>query len=154
MFTEPIESSSMNYVIMESHINKDFIDLINKEVDILLSSKSKNSASGRLVGQIKNGEQLYLDRNVKIFDSIHKLGECMAEKYASNYFKKLNIKNPYTSAKCSDLWSVHQYAGDYNPVHNHSSIFNAKLSFIFWTKVPEKMNNRFADSLYLSLIHI
>ena len=30
MFTEPIETSSMNYVIMESHINKDFIDLINK----------------------------------------------------------------------------------------------------------------------------
>ncbi len=148
MFTEPIETSSMNYVIMESHIDKDFIDLINKEVDLLLSSKSKNSASGRLVGQIKNGEQLYLDRNVKIFDSIHKLGECMAEKYTSNYFTKLNIKNPYTSAKCSDLWSVHQYAGDYNPVHNHSSIFNAKLSFIFWTKVPEKMNNRFADSLY------
>ncbi len=56
MFTEPIETSSMNYVIMESHIDKDFIDLINKEVDILLSSKSKNSASGRLVGQIKNGE--------------------------------------------------------------------------------------------------
>ena len=55
MFTEPIETSSMNYVIMESHIDKDFIDLINKEVDILLSSKSKNSASGRLVGQIKNG---------------------------------------------------------------------------------------------------
>ena len=45
MFTEPIETSSMNYVIMESHIDKDFIDLINKEVDIL-SSKSKNSASG------------------------------------------------------------------------------------------------------------
>lgn len=24
----------------------------------------------------------------------------------------------------------------------------SKLSFILWTKVPEKMNNRFADSLY------
>ena len=148
MFTEPTETPSMNYVIMESLIDNGFIDLINKEVDVLLSSKSKCSASGRLVGQIKNGEQLYLDRNIKIFDSIHKLGECMAEKYTSNYFKNLKIKNPYISAKCIDLWSVHQYAGDYNPIHNHSSIFNAKLSFIFWTKVPEEMNNRFADSLH------
>ena len=97
MFTELIEKPSMNYVIMESLIDDGFIDLINKEVDVLLSSKSKCSASGRLVGQIKNGEQLYLDRNIKIFDSIHKLGECMAEKYTSNYFKNLNIKNVLTS---------------------------------------------------------
>ena len=41
MFTEPIETSSMNYVIMESLINKDFIDLINKEVDIYCLVRAK-----------------------------------------------------------------------------------------------------------------
>jgi len=147
MFTEPIAESSINYIIMESNIDTDFINLINQEIDKLISSKSKNSASDRLVGQIKKGEQLHLSREIKIFDSVHKLSECMAEKYTSSFFTSLIIKNPYTSAKCTDLWSVHQYAGDYNPIHNHSSI-NSKLSFILWTKVPEKMNNKLADSLF------
>ena len=148
MFSKPTTQSSIDFTIMESKIDIDFINLINREVDQLLTNKSKISASGRLVGQIKKGEQLFLSREVKIFDSIHKLGECMAENYTSNYFINANIRNPYNSAKCIDLWSVHQYAGDYNPIHNHSSIHNTKLSFILWTKVPEKMNNSTEDFLF------
>ena len=129
MFSKPTTQSSIDFTIMESKIDIDFINLINREVDQLLTNKSKISASGRLVGQIKKGEQLFLSREVKTFDSIYKLGECMAENYTSNYFINANIRNPYHSAKCIDLWSVHQYAGDYNPIHNHSSIHNKVVIF-------------------------
>ena len=95
MFSKPTTQSSIDFTIMESKIDFDFINLINREVDQLLTNKSKISASGRLVGQIKKGEQLFLSREVKIFDSICKLGECMAENYTSNYFINSNIKNPY-----------------------------------------------------------
>ncbi len=148
MFSKPTTQSSIDFTIMESKIDVSFINLVNKEIDLLLTNKKKVSASAKLVGQIKNGEQLSLTREVKIFDSIYKLGECMAENYTSNYFANSFVRNPYKSAKCIDLWSVHQYAGDYNPIHNHSSIHNPKLSFILWTKVPEKMNNRIEDSLF------
>ena len=45
----------------------------------------------------------------------------MAEKYTSEYFVKAGFKNIYTGAKCIDLWSVHQFSGDYNPIHNHAA---------------------------------
>ena len=38
----------------------------------------------------------------------------MAEKYTSEFFTNYGFKNIYTGAKCIDLWSVHQFSGDYN----------------------------------------
>ena len=65
---------------MESNIDKIFIDALNKKIDELRLHKNKTSASDTLVGQIKKGEQLILNRKIKIFDQVHKLGEIMAEK--------------------------------------------------------------------------
>ena len=45
----------------------------------------------------------------------------MAEKYTSEFFTKAGFKNIYTGAKCTSLWSVHQFSGDYNPMHNHTA---------------------------------
>ena len=38
-------------------------------------------------------------------------------------------------------------SGDYNPIHNHAA-GETGLSFIFWTKVPDKMRNISAGNLY------
>ena len=132
---------------MESNIDKILIDALNKKIDELRLNKNKTSASDTLVGQIKKGEQLILNRKIKIFDQVHKLGEIMAEKYTSEFFTKAGFKNIYTGAKCTSLWSVHQFSGDYNPMHNHTS-GETGLSFIFWTKVPENMRNTRAGNWY------
>ena len=71
----------------------------------------------------------------------------MAEKYTSEYFAKFGHDNIFKAAECTDLWTVHQFAGDYNPIHSHVSGISG-LSFIFWTKVPEKMRNLSANNLY------
>lgn len=107
MYTNPKSSSCIDFIIMESNIDKIFIDNLNKKIDELRLNKNKVSASDRLVGQIKKGEQLNLCGEIKIFDQVHKLGEIMAEKYTSEYFVKAGFKNIYTGAKCIDLWSVH-----------------------------------------------
>ena len=86
MYTNPNSSSCADFIIMESNIDKIFIDALNKKIDELRLNKNKTSASDRLVGQIKKGEQLNLSREIKIFDQVHKLGEIMAEKYTSEYF--------------------------------------------------------------------
>ena len=132
---------------MESNIDKIFIDALNKKIDELRLNKNKTSASDSLVGQIKKGEQLLLNREIKIFDQVHKLGEIMAEKYTSEFFTNAGFKNIYTGAKCTGLWSVHQFSGDYNPMHSHAT-GETGLSFIFWTKVPEKMRNTRASNWY------
>ena len=62
-------------------------------------------------------------------------------------FTKAGFKNIYTGAKCTSLWSVHQFSGDYNPMHNHTA-GETGLSFIFWTKVPENMRNTRAGNWY------
>ena len=59
----------------------------------------------------------------------------------------INTENIYKAAKCIGLWSVHQFAGDYNPIHNHVA-GSVGLSFIVWTKVPENMRNKRASNLY------
>ena len=119
---------------MESNIDKILIDALNKKIDELRLNKNKTSASDTLVGPIKKGEQLILNRKIKIFDQVHKLGEIMAEKYTSEFFTNAGFKNIYTGAKCTGLWSVHQFSGDYNPMHCHAT-GETGLSFIFWTKV-------------------
>ena len=53
----------------------------------------------------------------------------------------------YRAKICISLWSVHQFSGDYNPIHNHAA-GETGLSFIFWTKVPDKMRNASAGNLY------
>ena len=94
------------------------------------------------------GEQLSLSRKIKIFDKAYKLGEIMAEKYVNEYFTKISCStNIYKAAECVDLWTVHQFAGDYNPIHTHASGVTG-LSFIFWTKVPQNMRNISAGNLY------
>ena len=99
MYTNPRSSSCADFIIMESNIDKIFIDALNKKIDELRLNKNKTSASHTLVGQIKKGEQLYLSREIKIFDQVHKLGEIMAEKYTSEFFtnamaSKIYIQEP------------------------------------------------------------
>ena len=60
MYTNPTSSSCVDFIIMESNIDKTFIDALNKKIDELRLNKNKTSASDELVGQIKKGEQLNL----------------------------------------------------------------------------------------------
>ena len=73
MYTNPKTASCADFIIMESNIDKIFIDALNKKIDELRLHKNKTSASDTLVGQIKKGEQLILNRKIKIFDQVHKL---------------------------------------------------------------------------------
>ena len=36
-----------------------------------------------------------------------------------------------------EAWTVHSYAGDYNPLHDHGCRTEAGLSMILYLKVPE-----------------
>ena len=63
-----------------------------------------------------------------IFESIYNLGEYIAEKYTTVYFINLDTQKMFIKRKYIDLWSVYQYAGDYNKISNHSSILKLKLS--------------------------
>ena len=64
---------------------------LNKKVDELLLDANRVSQSDKLVGQIVNGEQLNLSRNIKIFDKVYKFAEIMAENIQVNILQNLDM---------------------------------------------------------------
>ena len=41
-----------------------------------------------------------------------------------------------------EMWSVHSYEGDYNPIHDHSVPSITGLAATTWTKVPEQITKQ------------
>jgi hypothetical protein len=41
-----------------------------------------------------------------------------------------------------ELWSVHSYQGDYNPIHDHGTKTIMGVSCTTWTKVPQQILNQ------------
>ena len=86
----------------------------------------------------KEGKQLTIspqEKRVKLF--IKTIQEISLSYY--HHFHRIN-GTPDPSAKIvgvQDIWSVHCYAGDYNPLHNHLCDTLQGLSDILYTKVPQ-----------------
>ena len=75
------------------------------------------------MGQIAQGEQLLMnnsDPRVKEYsDFICSLGD----DYISVFFNKTGASTYYRpkQIEIDSTWSVHSYAGDYNPLHDHGT---------------------------------
>ena len=50
--------------------------------------------------------------------------------------------NQDVTADTFEAWTVHSYAGDYNPLHDHGCRTEAGLSMILYLKVPECISNQ------------
>ena len=48
-------------------------------------------------------------------------------------YKRESVANSF------EAWTVHSYAGDYNPLHSHGVRTSAGLSCILYLKVPEQI---------------
>ena len=55
------------------------------------------------------------------------------------------------AVEIDELWSVHSFEGDYNPIHDHGTKTLMGISTTCWTKVPKEIsdgNTREAYNLY------
>ena len=112
-------------------IPKTIIVRINKEVDKIISNKSrlkKSDYSSNLVGQVKQEIKLsnrfvnkYLLRFIK--SNIQKYLKKSLNKNAS----KINLKS---------FWIVRQFKNEYNPIHFHSG----NISGVGYLKIPKNIN--------------
>jgi len=115
-------------------LDEESVSVINNYVDE--NAENLDDLSYDLVGQIKqNKKSSQLKFNMK--DKVpHQFGEFLikaAKKYASEH----NI-----SAKryeISQMWSVHSYAGDYNPLHEHGTETGKAVSCILFLKIPPQI---------------
>ena len=125
----------------------DIIDMINKYIDedvipldpnfgdIEGNSKVENSYTKGLVGQIrqdKRSAQLDFD----IYNSTTgKIVKELLDKCCGQYLNSIGHGSTYPDI--FEAWSVHSYAGDYNPLHDHGVKTPGGLSMIIYLKVPK-----------------
>ena len=126
--------------LMELDIPIDFVDDCNKYLDELMIREDKISAANTLVGQIKTGEQLLMDHtDVRLAPFCHFL-QHMAVVYINQFMEQSGqILDGNRRVEVDELWSVHSYDGDYNPIHDHGTETIMGISCTTWTKVPSQI---------------
>ena len=110
------------------------IDEINSHIDETIEFSHQRDASKGLVGQISQNDksaQTWFDLN----DEVGLLVKGQLDKAGKSYVQKGFDRDVTVDA--FEAWTVHSYAGDYNPLHSHGVRTPAGLSCILYLKVPE-----------------
>ena len=111
-----------------------FIDEMNEYIDNEVIPNNPSYAD-LLVGQIRqNKKSAQLDYRLLETESGKKL-KGILDSCSNLYLQQIGFGD-----KISDVyesWTIHSYAGDYNPMHDHGVRTTAGLSMIMYLKVPE-----------------
>ena len=108
--------------LMEAVLSDRMVNDLNEYLDDLLNQEDRASHAGTLVGQIGNGEQLTMDHTHPKIQEFNELIQCMGADYVKNFAgSTVNPFNENRIVETDECWSVHSYAGDYNPIHDHGT---------------------------------
>ena len=128
--------------LLHTQLPQYVVDILNTYTDSVVESKNKKSLADGLVGQIRQDKQ----SGQWVMDHMHPdLAEfrnvClnMCDKFVEGFYelKKYDRQEKEELIGQIDrMWSVHSYAGDYNPIHAHGGPTIRMLSLVVWTKVP------------------
>ena len=130
--------------MLEGQLTSAMMEELNSYVDDARAESSDYSSN--LVGQIKQTEksqQLTMDMNAPVVKGLINILAESGRKFLSTYSEDLQLKiegdENFSKAPidCHSIWTVHSYAGDYNPLHDHGCRTEAGLSMILYLKVPE-----------------
>ena len=121
----------------------DDVDVINKYIDDNIDRLPDLSSS--LVGQIKQNEKSAQPEFILEDKVPQKLGNffimCAKEYAAAHPLSAGVLENigPKEDYQIRKMWSVHSYAGDYNPMHEHGTASGRGVSMIVFLKVPSQI---------------
>ena len=126
--------------LMELDIPEGFVTQLNKYLDSLLEEEGRVTAADTLVGQISEGEQLRMDHNHELVSGFSEFLCNMGVEYINAFMKGSGqMLDGARQVSMDELWSVHSYAGDYNPIHDHGTQTVMGISCTTWTKVPPQI---------------
>ena len=126
--------------LMELDIPEGFVTQLNKYLDGLLEEEGRVTAADTLVGQISEGEQLRMDHNHELVSGFSEFLCNMGVEYINAFMKGSGqMLDGARQVSMDELWSVHSYAGDYNPIHDHGTQTVMGISCTTWTKVPPQI---------------
>jgi hypothetical protein len=116
--------------ILEARIPLAFIDRINAYIDEVRARAA--DYSNELVGQIKRdarSAQLKMDLRQRTPADLAHLITQIGTQYVQYHGFAARVT-------ANDMWTVHSYEGDYNPLHDHGGNTELGLSSILYLKVP------------------
>ena len=129
-------------VLLECTVPPKVVDNLNTYLDEYRETAEKKSLAHTLVGQIHQGEQLLMDHKHELLRDYYTFLTSMGVAYLQAFG---NITGHYHKNRMIDideLWSVHSYEGDYNPIHDHGTKTIMGISTTTWTKVPEQIGKK------------
>jgi len=124
--------------LLEAQIPDAIVSGLNTYLDDLMEQEDRISHAGTLVGQIGHGQQLTMDHNDPRLTDYCQMTGMLATEYLKN-FKNTGNDLGDRQVGIDELWSVHSYERDYNPIHDHGTKTIMGISCTSWTKVPPQI---------------
>lgn len=126
--------------VMETEMPISMVNDLNDYLDEYKEDQDKKSLADSLVGQISQGEQLLMDNEDSRVKEYSEFICSLGADYINFFFNNTGNKLDQPKAIAIDeTWSVHSYAGDYNPIHDHGTKTIMGISTTGWTKVPQQI---------------
>ncbi len=126
--------------MMEADFPMEHVDTLNTFLDDLLLQEDRVTAADTLVGQIQAGEQLRMDHTHEDLQDVRACLQNLAVHYVGQFFENTGqVLDGDRQIDIDELWSVHSYEGDYNPIHDHGTKTIMGISCTTWTKIPEQI---------------
>ena len=121
--------------MMNKYIDEDVIPHDPSFGEVAGNSKVQNSYTRGLVGQIRQDKRsAQLDFDIYNTDT-GKIIKELLDKCCTQYLT--GIGHGDTHPDVFEAWTVHSYAGDYNPLHDHGVKTPGGLSMIIYLQVPK-----------------
>jgi len=129
------------YKLMAVQFPDEFTDDINKHIDKVIIP-SNVSHESQLVGQINQDKKSAQWTFPLDDDGVGKDFKTVVDRVATTLLKDKSGYNRDSIAEAFEAWTVHSYAGDYNPLHAHGCQTPSGLSMIMYLKVPKCIEDK------------
>jgi len=134
--------------IMVVELPLDVVGEINDHIDNVIIPANQDHSDG-LVGQIRQNEK---SAQLTFPHEGEETGEALSnilEKISKQYMESVTFANGGSvwnqeakfDINVDNMWTVHSYEGDYNPVHDHGTKTPIGLSCILYLKVPPQIES-------------
>jgi hypothetical protein len=130
--------------IMRAEIPMNVIDELNQHIDDVIIPAAQDLSSG-LVGQInqheKSGQWEFPHDDDGAGEQWAGVLNTLGKEYIKQTLGKLEFEGTSKEVitNVQNMWTVHSYAGDYNPLHDHGTRSYMGLSCILFLKVPPQI---------------
>ncbi len=126
--------------MLETQLPEYIVGDLNTYLDKLMVAEERKSHAGTLVGQIGHGQQLTMDHLCEEMHNFNTMIQGLGQEYLKKYMEATgNQLSGNRLIETDELWSVHSYERDYNPIHDHGTKTITGISCTCWTKVPQQI---------------